>query len=50
MCFCRDIEISVNKNNRVTLFSKICDLAAKYHALVFIDECHATGFFGETGR
>lgn len=29
---------------------KIVDLAAKYDALVFIDECHATGFFGATGR
>jgi len=28
----------------------ICDLAEKYDALVFIDECHATGFFGKTGR
>ncbi|CAF3304799.1 unnamed protein product [Rotaria socialis] len=25
-------------------------LADKYKALVFIDECHATGFFGKTGR
>ncbi|XP_037930192.1 2-amino-3-ketobutyrate coenzyme A ligase, mitochondrial-like, partial [Teleopsis dalmanni] len=24
---------------------QICDLADKYNALVFIDECHATGFF-----
>jgi len=29
---------------------KICDLADKYDALVMIDECHATGFIGETGR
>ncbi|CAE7848757.1 Gcat [Symbiodinium sp. KB8] len=28
----------------------ICDLAEKYDARVFIDECHATGFFGPTGR
>lgn len=28
----------------------ICKLADKYNALVFVDECHATGFFGETGR
>lgn len=28
----------------------ICDLAEKYKAMVFIDECHATGFFGRTGR
>ena len=25
-------------------------LAEKYDARVFIDECHATGFFGPTGR
>lgn len=28
----------------------ICDLAEKYDALVMIDECHATGFIGPTGR
>jgi len=28
----------------------ICDLADKYNAQVFIDECHATGFLGATGR
>ncbi|WP_088339874.1 glycine C-acetyltransferase [Robiginitalea sediminis] len=27
----------------------ICDLAEAYDALVMIDECHATGFIGETG-
>ena len=29
---------------------KIVDLAHKYNALTFIDDCHATGFFGPTGR
>lgn len=29
---------------------KICEVANKYDALVFIDEAHATGFFGKTGR
>lgn len=29
---------------------EMCDLADKHGALVFIDECHATGFFGATGR
>ena len=29
---------------------KIVELANKYDALTFIDECHATGFFGEHGR
>jgi glycine C-acetyltransferase len=28
----------------------ICDLADKYKALVLVDECHATGFLGKTGR
>jgi len=26
------------------------NLAKKFGAMVFIDECHATGFFGKTGR
>ncbi|MEM8998707.1 MAG: glycine C-acetyltransferase [Bacteroidota bacterium] len=29
---------------------EICNLAEAYDALVMIDECHATGFIGETGR
>ncbi len=29
---------------------EICDLAARYDALVMVDDCHATGFVGETGR
>ena len=29
---------------------KICDLAEKYDALVMVDDCHATGFVGKTGR
>lgn len=29
---------------------KICDLAEKYNAMVMIDDCHATGFIGKTGR
>jgi len=28
----------------------ICELADKYDAMVMIDECHATGFIGQTGR
>jgi glycine C-acetyltransferase len=28
----------------------ICDLADKYGALVMIDDCHAAGFLGKTGR
>lgn len=34
----------------VAPLDKICDLAEKYDALVMIDECHATGFIGKTGR
>ncbi|MGB5647798.1 glycine C-acetyltransferase [Muriicola sp.] len=29
---------------------KICDLADAYDAMVMIDECHAAGFIGATGR
>jgi glycine C-acetyltransferase len=28
----------------------VCDLADKYDALVMVDECHAAGFLGKTGR
>lgn len=34
----------------VAPLDKICDLAEKHDAMVMIDECHATGFIGETGR
>ena len=34
----------------VAQLDKICDLADQYDALVMVDECHATGFIGETGR
>jgi len=34
----------------VAQIDKICDLADKYNALVMVDECHATGFIGKTGR
>ena len=30
--------------------AEICDLAERYDALTMIDDCHATGFLGETGR
>jgi glycine C-acetyltransferase len=30
--------------------AKICNLADRYDALVMIDDCHATGFLGATGR
>lgn len=34
----------------IAQMDKICDLADKYNALVMVDECHATGFLGKTGR
>ena len=34
----------------VAQLDTICDLAEKYHAMVMVDECHATGFIGKTGR
>lgn len=37
-------------DGNVAPLPQICDLADKYGALVFMDECHATGFFGKTGR
>lgn len=34
----------------VAPLDKICDLADKYDAMVMIDECHAAGFIGATGK
>ena len=34
----------------IAQLDKICDLADKYNALVMMDECHASGFMGKTGR
>jgi glycine C-acetyltransferase len=34
----------------IAQLDKICALATKYRALVMIDECHASGFMGATGR
>ena len=34
----------------VAQLDKICDLAEKYNSLVLVDECHATGLIGKTGR
>jgi glycine C-acetyltransferase len=34
----------------VAQLDKICDLADRYDAMVMVDECHATGFIGKTGR
>jgi len=34
----------------IAKLDQICDLADKYDAMVMIDECHASGFIGKTGR
>lgn len=34
----------------IAQLDKICDLADQYDAMVMIDECHATGFLGKSGR
>ncbi len=34
----------------ISRLDEICDLAERYDALVHFDDCHATGFMGETGR
>jgi glycine C-acetyltransferase len=34
----------------VAPLKEICDLGKKYNAQIFVDECHATGFIGKTGR
>lgn len=34
----------------IAQLDKICDLAERYGAMVMIDECHASGFMGKTGR
>lgn len=34
----------------IAQLDKIADLADKYKALIMVDECHASGFMGKTGR
>ena len=34
----------------IAKLDQICGLAEKYKALIMVDDCHATGFVGETGR
>ena len=34
----------------VAQLDKICDLARKYKALTVVDDCHATGFVGPSGK
>ena len=37
-------------DGHIAPLAEICALARKHNALVFVDECHATGFVGATGR
>ncbi|MCK4646194.1 MAG: glycine C-acetyltransferase [Candidatus Aminicenantes bacterium] len=37
-------------DGNIAKLDEICDLADKYDALVMIDDAHATGFIGKTGR
>lgn len=37
-------------DGHIAQLDKICNLAEQYGALVHFDDCHATGFLGETGR
>ncbi|XP_058458665.1 2-amino-3-ketobutyrate coenzyme A ligase, mitochondrial isoform X2 [Malaya genurostris] len=37
-------------DGNVAPLPEIFDLADKYNAITFVDDCHATGFFGPTGR
>ena len=43
-------KLSFSMDGIVAHLDKICDLADKYDALVMVDECHASGFIGKTGR
>ncbi|KAF9943357.1 hypothetical protein BGZ67_000037 [Mortierella alpina] len=37
-------------DGKIAPLDKICDLAEKYNALIFVDDCHSTGFLGPNGR
>ncbi len=37
-------------DGHIAKLPEICDLADKYQAIVVVDDSHATGFFGPTGR
>ena len=34
----------------IAKLSEICDLADRYDAMVMVDDSHAVGFIGQTGR
>lgn len=52
--FCRRILIVTDgvfsMDGTIAQLDKICDLADQYGAMVMVDECHASGFMGKTGR
>ncbi|MCE5316672.1 MAG: glycine C-acetyltransferase [Parachlamydia sp.] len=37
-------------DGHIARLKEICDLADRYLAMVMVDDCHATGFMGATGR
>lgn len=37
-------------DGNIAKLGEICDLAEKYRAMVMVDDSHATGFIGKTGR
>ena len=37
-------------DGKIAPLKQICELAEKYNALVFLDECHATGFLIKMGK
>lgn len=41
---------SFSMDGTIAQLDKICALAEKYDAIVMSDECHSSGFIGETGR
>lgn len=41
---------SFSMDGTIAQLDKICDLAEAYGAMVMVDECHSTGFIGQTGR
>ncbi len=41
---------SFSMDGTIAQLDKICDLADKYDAIIMIDECHSSGFLGNTGR
>ncbi len=45
---CTDGVFSMDGN--IAKLDKICDLAERYNAVVMVDDSHATGFVGKTGR